>query len=193
MDILSPVNAGAQATLELPASVQDEPTAPEAAPVRLKVRSADMAWVVHELTASTVNHRPLQSAYMPLVHQAGPPAMQTMPAPGKLSSPASATRPVPPATPAALTVSRTTIGNSYDGRYNRSRLLKPACASASSFEYVAHADAWFPVLPQGALSHTACSRWGRAGGDQSRAVGEMAGEGWVSNAEAAQRYKHMDA
>lgn len=65
------------------------------------------------------------------------------------------TRPVAPFIAGGHTISRQPVGNIYDGRYNRSRLLKPSPATIKN--HVLHMDeygnaAWFPVTHDQAYS-----------------------------------------
>lgn len=59
-------------------------------------------------------------------------------------------RTVAPFVPGSLTASNQAIGNIYDGRYNRSRLIKPAHAAQDIFvpcagEEAESKHAWFPI------------------------------------------------
>lgn len=71
-------------------------------------------------------------------------------------------RPVPPFVAGSLTVSNLAIGNIYDGRYNRSRLIKPAYAAQDTFalwcgDQGDDMHAWLPISNNPSFSRTPAS------------------------------------
>lgn len=68
-------------------------------------------------------------------------------------------RPVPPFVAGSLTISNQAIGNIYDGRYNRSRLIKPAHAAQDVFalwrgDQGDDMHAWLPISKDPSFSRT---------------------------------------
>lgn len=102
-------------------------------------------------------------------------------------------RPVRPYVPSTITVSGQKVGNIYEGRYSRSRLLRPAHATAPHFLLwpAARETVWFPV--------SRCPHLSRVPGDvpggvptEAAVQGEVScPDGWKTASAAADMFVRM--
>jgi hypothetical protein len=95
-------------------------------------------------------------------------------------------RPVPVFVSSSTNRSGSCIGNIYDGRYNRSRLVRPSCATTSHLLLWPAADepVWFPVVGQ--LHGRLCRVPGCTRGPDALEGQWDCEEGWTSPEAAAQ-------